>query len=311
MACHWQAAWNCIAGMSMKSRQLEAFRAVMLTGSVTLGAKMIFVSQPAVSRLIHDLEDRLGFQLFIRLPNKLLPTQEAEAFYLEVERSFIGMTQIKNAAKAIKNKQQGSLKIIVTPLVIDSFMTQLISQFSALYPKVSIELEVAPKVQASQLMRGNQFDFAILPKPAINEEGLSSHVFSKHAAVCVMPKGHPLCAKETVDIQDLNGQKYLCLSAGSPFRTAVDGVFLQYAVEPNRVLETRHQHTIYQLVAQGMGVALLDPLILKKGDDRVCVKPFTPEIVWKYALVHVESRPLSLVAQSFAELLMAHFSPKN
>jgi len=292
----------------MKVRQLEAFRAVMLTGSATLAANMIFISQPAVSRLINDLEYRLGFQLFIRAPNKLVPTREAEDFFVEVERSFIGLTQLDSVANAIKNKQQGSLRIIVTPLVIDSFMVKLLSDFSRLHPKIKIELEVAPKAQASELIRGSRFDFAILPKPTSNEEGLVSQVFSEHAAVCVLPKDHPLTTKEIIDIADFNAQRYLSLCEGSPFRAVIDSLFLQREVEPELVLETRHQHTIYQLVAQGMGIALLDPFILKQKDERVCVRPVAPDIIWQYALVHLEDRPLSLLAQTFITLLMEYFS---
>ena len=71
-------------------RQIEAFRAVMVTGTVTQAAKMLEVSQPAVSRMISYLEYEIGFKLFSRASRQLIPTDEGRAFYDEVERSFIG-----------------------------------------------------------------------------------------------------------------------------------------------------------------------------------------------------------------------------
>ncbi|MCP4433148.1 MAG: LysR family transcriptional regulator, partial [Gammaproteobacteria bacterium] len=75
----------------MNLRQLEAFRAVMITRSITRASELLFVSQPAVTRLINDLESSVAFPLFQRIKKRLHPTPEAHAFYEEVERSFAGL----------------------------------------------------------------------------------------------------------------------------------------------------------------------------------------------------------------------------
>ncbi|MBV8836561.1 MAG: LysR family transcriptional regulator, partial [Alphaproteobacteria bacterium] len=73
--------------MMLNPRQVEAFRAVMATGSVTLAATMMHVTQPAVSRLIRDLEFTLQLALFERRGNRLKPTAEANHLFAEVERT--------------------------------------------------------------------------------------------------------------------------------------------------------------------------------------------------------------------------------
>ena len=88
----------------MNLRQLEAFAAVMKTGSITQAAQSMHLSQPAVSKLIGDLEHALGFDLFIRARGSALTvTPEAEYFFHEVERSFIGIDALKQAARDIRN----------------------------------------------------------------------------------------------------------------------------------------------------------------------------------------------------------------
>src|SRR3569833_4459823 len=83
----------------INSRQVEAFRAMMLTGSVTEAAKLMKVTQPAVSRLLRDLQALLKMELFERRGTGLVPTAAALALYTEVERSFVGLERITAAAE--------------------------------------------------------------------------------------------------------------------------------------------------------------------------------------------------------------------
>ena len=82
----------------MKTRQLEAFRAVMLYRTVTLASEMLHISQPATTRLLADLESSLRIKLFDRVKGRLHPTVEAQALYEEVQRSLVGMDRIARAA---------------------------------------------------------------------------------------------------------------------------------------------------------------------------------------------------------------------
>ena len=80
--------------MQLNTRQIEAFRAVMLTGSMTIAAEFLRVTQPAVSRLVKDLEKHLKFRLFRRQGNRLIPTHEATILFAEVDRFYVGLDRI-------------------------------------------------------------------------------------------------------------------------------------------------------------------------------------------------------------------------
>ena len=93
-------------------RQLEAFSAVMKSGSITQAAQAMHLSQPAVSKLIADLEHQIGFKLFARSKGShLTPTPEAGYFFHEVERSFIGVNALKRLARDISNLGTGQVQI--------------------------------------------------------------------------------------------------------------------------------------------------------------------------------------------------------
>lgn len=292
----------------MNFRQLEAFRAVMATGSGSEAAKMLFITQPAISRLISDLEYHTSLQLFIRKPNRLEPTPEAQALYNEVERAFIGLEEIRTAAETIANQQQGSLRIVAMPVCLESFLPAVISEFIRLYPKVSIELEAATRAEGLKMIRARRFDIGIVSMIGQNAADLNVQNLCQQQAVCVMPAGHPLSDKAHIHATDLQSEPFISLSKGSPFRSLIDNVFIQEKVDRTLLMETRTQKTIYELVRTGAGISILDALVTNSQDNDIVIKPFTPKIIWDYVIIQLEAAPASLNAKSFISMLMKNFT---
>ncbi len=99
----------------MNLRQLEAFRATHLMGSVTRAAEAIHVSQPSVGRLVSDREASVGFLLFEPTPRGLKSTPEAKRLFEAVEQSYLGIRQIKAVADAIRNLGAGKISFGMIP----------------------------------------------------------------------------------------------------------------------------------------------------------------------------------------------------
>ncbi|PTU02876.1 LysR family transcriptional regulator, partial [Pseudomonas sp. HMWF031] len=97
--------------MVFKLRHMEVFRAVMLTGSISGAAKMLYVSQPAVSKLIAYIESRLVYRLFQRINNRLVPTAEAVILYREVERVYQAALAVNDCALALASGPNRQLRI--------------------------------------------------------------------------------------------------------------------------------------------------------------------------------------------------------
>lgn len=294
----------------MNLRQIEAFRAIMITGSATEAAKMLYISQPAVSRLISDLEYRTNLVLFDRKPNRLTPTPEAREFYRHVERSFTGLDTLRQSAEAIANQQLGSIRVGAMPVCVDSFLPKLVHSFLKTHANVAIELESASRNITLELLHSQRIDFGIISTPFHEREGLKVRPFCQHQAVCVLPKNHPLCKKTEISAEDLENEAFISLSLGSPFRTRIDEIFVSRGIQRKIAIEARTQRTIYELVRLGSGVAILDPFIVNKLDSEVCIKPFKPDISWEFAIVHSSAIQLSLAAEAFIDNLISHFEVK-
>src|SRR6185369_11596181 len=145
----------------MNFRQIEAFRAVMLTGSMTEAAVSLGTSQPRISRLVAQLEAVTGFQLFIRGSARLQPTAEALAFYREVEHVFSGLTSLAQTAKNIKSFGTGHIRIACLPALALGFMPRVIKRFTDKHPDINISLQARSSSTVLEWTAAHQCDIGL------------------------------------------------------------------------------------------------------------------------------------------------------
>ena len=288
----------------MNLRQLEAFRAVMLTGSVTNAAESLYLTQPAVSRLISDLESSVGFKLFERVKGSTpIATPEGAALFREVERSFSGLQVLKQAARDIRNFRTGNLRIACLPALANSFIPVVIKSFRQSSPAVTIQLQTRSSSTVRLWVAAQQFDLG-LATPGSDVSGLDAELFMTSPGVCVLPETHPLTSKDKIVPGDLRDAPFISLSLEDPARTKVDQVFNDAGVSRNIVVETQFAMTICGLVAHGLGCAIVSAASVTQHLTPGCVvRPFEPRIEFQYVLYLPSHRPPSRIASSFLEHL--------
>jgi DNA-binding transcriptional LysR family regulator len=284
----------------MNLRQLEAFRAVMMTGSVTNAAESLHLSQPAVSRLISELERSVGFKLFERVKGSTpIATPEGAALFQEVERSFLGLQVVRQAALDIRNFRTGNLRIVCLPALANSFIPVVIKTFRRVNPAVKIQLQTRSSSTVRLWVAAQQFDLG-LATPGSDVRGVEAELFMKSRGVCVLPQDHPLTAKGTIVPADLRDEPFISLAAEDPARAKVDQVFTDAAVTRNIVVETQFAMTICGLVAQGLGCAIVSSASVTQHLTPGCViRPFEPAIEFQYMLYLPSHRPPSRIAENF------------
>ncbi|MGO1118464.1 LysR substrate-binding domain-containing protein [Rhodovibrionaceae bacterium A322] len=288
----------------MNHRQVEAFRAAFQLGSASAAAEALHVTQPAISRLIADLERQVGFSLFERRQRGLHPTQDGQQLYAEVERSFRGMDLIMEAAEAIRSHGVGRVRIIAMPAYADGVLSSAIGAFVARYPGIRVELESGPKKLAVERVVSEQFDVGvgILPLP---EQALNIFPLGDNDAICIAPLTHGLAGVDSVDLATLAGQPFIALAQGSPFRATVDRLFQKSGVSPKLVVEARTQRGICNMVAAGAGLSIIDSSVAREFMD----KPFAmislrPKTRWSLAAF----TPLRVDASQATKTFLAFLS---
>ncbi|HUI18819.1 MAG TPA: LysR family transcriptional regulator, partial [Alphaproteobacteria bacterium] len=152
-------------------RQLDAFRATVLAGTVSAAATRLAISQPAVSRLIADLERSIGFALFERRKRRLHIRPEGEMLFQEVEKSFVGVEKIARCAEEIRDYRTGNLRIACMPAVSLGFLPAAICSFRAAYPNVTVVLQIRSSQKIAEWIASQPFDIALAALP-INQAGV-------------------------------------------------------------------------------------------------------------------------------------------
>jgi DNA-binding transcriptional LysR family regulator len=302
----WRNFLSSEADVNIK--QLEAFRAVMISGSTVGAAQLLRVSQPAVSRLLSQLEANLQLTLFDRTSGRLAPTTEAALLYDEVERTFASVDKIREIARDIRTANAGELTIASFPLLAMGFLPDAIAQFSELHPRTRISLSIQMSPRVVEMVASQQIDFGFgeLPYQAtsFDRPGVDAELFASVPHLLAIPQGHRLAGRERINPQDLDGERFISLTRSTVGRMMVDRMFEQAGVDRQLLIETQITALVARFVAQGMGVGLVDPFTAHDFRDAgIVAVPFDPAIEMRIALIHPTHRPLTRIASEFIAFL--------
>jgi len=285
----------------INSRQAEAFRAMMLTGSVTEAAALMAVTQPAVSRLLRDFQALLNMKLFEKRGTGLVPTAAASALYTEVERSFIGLERITAAAEEIRSRRTGLVRVAALPALANGYLPRLAGRFLMERPNLTLSCFGVISPIVVDWVLNNQCDVGFAQVPIVHA-GLPSVRLPALPRVAIMPEGHRLAIKSLLIPRDFEGESFVSLTAGSTGRHLIDQVFNRDDVRRVLRVETSLSEIMCGMVSSGLGVAICDPFTALEFEGRgIVMRPFEPRIDFDLAAVFAPQRSPSPVALDLVE----------
>lgn len=291
----------------MNLRQIEAFRSVMRLGSMTAAAEALYTSQPNVSRLISQLELSTGLTLFKRAGVRLIPTQEGQAFFQEVERAFVGLDSLKLSAKNIRNLGTGRLRVAAVPSTGLSLIPRALKAFTETRPELTVSLHVNSSQTVEQWVKSQFCDIGIVVHPG-DAGGQQVELLAEIAAVCVVPAGHRLASHSHITFGDLEGEAFVSLCHGDGTRSLVDGLFEQAGVERVMAVEAQYSAINCEMVALGMGITLAHPLVANDYLHReLVVLPFRPDILLPTYVIWPTAQTRTRLAEEFVETLKGFY----
>lgn len=295
---------------SFKIRQIEAFQAVMVTGSVTRAAASLSVSQPAVSQLIADFERHCGFQLFERKGGKVVPTREAEALFVEVQRMFVGVGQIARVATSIRDKRWGALSIAAFPAIARRVVPEIVWKFCEERPDTHFRIESMRSRSLIDAVAARHVDLGISILPGDRPEVESIHLH-RLRGLCIMPPSHPLAERATIHASDLDGEDFISLGPQDRSRFMIDRIFEDLKIERRMRLEVGQSETAFSLVAANAGVAIVDPISAYNNRDiKVAARRFEPAVEFDVWLIRPKSGRHLKLAEVFLNFLISDLSIK-
>lgn len=286
----------------MTERQITAFRQVMRLGSVTAAAKALSVSQPAISRIIADLEMDLGFALFDRRSGKLFATQDAHCLATEVERLFYGLERLDQFAREMRGLHHSTLSVASLPMVNFDIAPRALAQFLNSRAGIRVTHNVHNSPRVVDLVAAGQADLGVA-QIASSRADVRRLASWRTWCVVAMPADHPLAGKREIGPADLAGIPLVVLSSQTITASYVTQRFADAGISPVVAIESQPSYAACGLVVAGAGLAIIDPFTPQAfAQDVLATVPFTPSIPFDIHLLAHNDRPLSRSAETFADV---------
>jgi DNA-binding transcriptional LysR family regulator len=283
-------------------REVQAFRAVMLSGSMTQAAKDLHTSQSNISRVIGQLERRIGIKLFERQIGKLMPTLEGQVFFRDVEHTFASLRGLEEKADLIRKRGSGRLRVAAVPSMAIVAVPDAIHLFAQKFPDVDVTLHVADSLTVCQWLATGYADVGIASE-IFNGTSVAHEVACKSLGVCITPPDHKLARKrDAVTPKDLAGERFLSLKSSDVMRKRIDDA-CQIGGEEKRILayESHFAAAICRMVSRGMGVSVSNPVVARDYAGQIAILPFAPRIEFSTYLVYPLNVPMNMLAKAFGE----------
>ncbi|MGB3290728.1 MAG: LysR substrate-binding domain-containing protein [Burkholderiaceae bacterium] len=294
---------------SLNFRQIEAFRAVMLTGTTTSAARMLHTTQPSVSRLIGQIQSATGITLFDMRHGRLRPTVEATELFDTIQRHFLGLESIEARVEAMRHSGSGMLRIACTPSLGLGVVPAAISAFSTQHPDVQINVQTLGSRYLRDGLQHGLFDL-VLSTAAFGAASSDEERIHRSDAVCVVRPGHALANKKKVHVRDLRGMLLLSLNADDDLVIALGERMSEHGVAPSSKIETTYSSTICLMTARTDGVGIVNEYVAHVFAEKLAILPFFPRIPVDMYLAYPPQRAPSRLAKVFADVVRDQLRPR-
>lgn len=287
----------------MRLRHIEVFNAVMLTGSVSGAARLINVTQPAVSRILQHAELQLGFALFQRNKGRLTATSEALTLYPHIERLFGMLDEVQRLAVNLRTGESARELRLLTVLALSyEILPHAIKLFRVKHPEVTITVKALHSPQIVSTLALQEADVGFLLSP-VTHPALSQQHLADGRVVCISPKGMlsaRLLKRGSVTLADLSQVPVIGLDVLDPVGRSLNNACREAEVGLDIAITVQTYHSALALAHHGLGVALVDSCTAASVDlKRVDVLALEPLIPVPIKALLPAAKPASVAVKSF------------
>ncbi len=287
----------------MDLRRLTYFLAVVDHGGFTKAAKAIFVSQPALSLAVRELEEEVGTELLYRLGRGVRLTAAGEAFAGPARQALRDVEVARASAASIAGLETGSLALGSLPTLAADPLADLVGRFRAAHPGVIVDL-AAPEDTADlvALLRDGRCEIG-LAEPVALPEPLATHELGDQRLLVILPPGTRR-SRRALSVEELEQVPFIATPEGTSSRRLLDEAFAGVGLTPNIVVVAAQREAILPLVAAGAGAAMVPEALAHRASRLGAVVATTrPRITRRVVLVH-RPGPLAPAARRFLELAL-------
>ena len=299
----------------MELRDLRYFCLTAEIEHVTKAADRLGVAQPFLTRVIKQIEEEIGGELFEKIGRRIKLNSNGAVFYKYAKQVLADMDRLYSEMDFVFDRREQTITLLCNT---ESFATRLITAFREQNPDYALSVLNVTKEEMIEALTTGEAQFALSSPPIKENEGLNlvtKQAFSAKGIV-LLPPGHRLLNKNPIILEDLRGERLVTMPRNSGMRNKIDPVYEKYDFHPQIVFESNNLNMITQAVQSGFGYAIVTPLIMEDYPElrKYCVDIDIPEVIGEYGLTYnkltVENRNAKHFRDfvlDFLESLQKHF----
>jgi len=290
--------------MNITIRQLQIFESVAQHLSYTRASEVLYLTQPAVSMQIKQLESVVGMPLFERMGKSLFLTEAGEELLIYARNISQQLTEVSDVLDELRGSKRGRLNIAVATTAT-SFSLKLLGEFYKRFPSANITLDVTNRASLLTHLANNTIDMVIMGQPP---EGLDVEAvaFMENPLVVVAPKTHELVGKKNIPLKVLQQETFIMREHGSGTRIAMERFFDESGYSISSVMEMSSNEAINQAVEAGLGLGIVsrDTLELKLTLGQLVILDVDSfPIMRHWYLVHRKGKRFTALMTAFKNLV--------
>jgi len=286
-------------------RQLEVFVAVAKHLSFTKAAEAVFMTQPAVTFRIRQLEERFGARLFDRTAGRISLTPAGTVALDYAERILALWEELDTRLKEMGSKVTGTLCVGASTTIAEFLLPRILGEFKSRFPALMLRLVVGNSEMVQDGIVQRSLDLGFIEGDS-HAPSLVSDICCEDELVAVCAPSHPLASEASATARQLARLPYIRREAGSGTREVTDHYFNNAGVPPDRlnvVMEASSPEALKGLVMTGMGFAVMSRAAVAREArlGQLVPIPLSPRLVRYLSVVYAKERFHSKVVNSFAQ----------
>jgi len=273
-------------------RQLRAFLAVASHRHFRRAADALHLTQPAVSRLIADLEGELDVRLFDRSTREVVPTEAGRYLEQALARVLDELDGVLAHAQSQADPLRGRVRIAAVPTLSAGLVPACIAHCAKAHPSLEILLRDQTQAQVLDAVRGGEVDFGLGVEPATAEE-FDTETILHDPFHLVCREDHPFASRTSVPWKALAQARLVLLDHTSGSRRLIDAAFADRGIAMDVALEVGHPHTAFRMVEADLGVTVTPALSLDALRPGLVAVRLSPEVRREVTLMRRRARSLT------------------
>jgi DNA-binding transcriptional LysR family regulator len=296
----------------MNLRSLMLFRHIVLTGSLSEAAKRLNLSPSAASRLLAQLEEQVSLSLFSRSRRNLKLTDDGALFYRQISNTLNGLEEVPLIAEDIQRRARDWLSVVTAAPLASALVVPTIARLrkAGLDFQCTLHTENRFEIESKVAARGYNLGFISLP---VENEIIPLDIMPLlRSRLCVLlPQSHRLASAAQIGLSELVAEDVVTLASGQRWRARLDEVMGEAGLKPRIAFETGSTLVTIEMVRQGLGLTLIDPVCLPDAAMQgMVMRPLEGDHWTTYASIHAKG-PRPELSEVFLDALSAHLDEQR